>query len=555
MILVTAIHELLEHQARLRPDAPALSARNTTLTYARLWHAVRQAADHLAAQGVARHDRVAVYLEKRFETVAALWGTAAAGGVFVPVNPLLKGRQVAHVVRDSGARVLVTSTGRLAAVRDQLDDAGLTTVLLVDLPDDAAPVDAPAGITVRPWPAASDGAATGSAASDGVTEPAEAGRATPGTGPAGARGLPTGPDTDIAAILYTSGSTGAPKGVVLSHRNLVAGATSVSGYLGNTADDVLLAVLPLSFDAGLSQLTTAFAVGAHAVLLDYLLPRDVAAVCERYGVTGITGVPPLWTQLATADWPQRARRTLRYFANTGGRMPRTLLSELRDLFPTAAPYLMYGLTESFRSTYLDPAQVDARPDSIGRAIPNAEVLVLRPDGTPCGPDEPGELVHRGSLVALGYWNDPERTAARFRPVPGYDEPWRAVPEPAVWSGDTVVRDAEGYLYFVGRADEMIKTSGYRVSPTEVEEAALGTGLVREAVAVGVPDDRLGQRIVLVAAAPDDVDTDRLVKEMRQTLPTFMLPAEVRLTGTLPRNPNGKLDRPAIRAQVTAEVPA
>ncbi len=540
MILVTAIHQLLAHQARIRPDAPALSSRSTTLTYAQLWHAVRQAGAHLAGLGVARHDRVAVYLEKRVETVAALWGTAVAGGVFVPVNPLLKGKQVAHVVRDSGARVLVTSRGRLAAVRDQLGDTGLTTVLLVDLPDDGEPTAAPEGVALRPWLAASD---------DGATRD---------DGPLGAD-LPTGPDTDIAAILYTSGSTGAPKGVVLSHRNLVVGATSVSGYLRNTADDVLLAVLPLSFDAGLSQLTTAFTVGAHAVLLDYLLPRDVAAACERYGVTGITGVPPLWTQLAAVDWPPGARQTLRYFANTGGRMSGTLLSELRDLFPTAAPYLMYGLTEAFRSTYLDPAQVDLRPDSIGRAIPNAEVLVLHPDGSPCAPGEPGELVHRGSLVALGYWNDPERTAARFRPVPGYDEPWRAVPEPAVWSGDTVVRDADGYLYFVGREDEMIKTSGYRVSPTEVEEAALGTGLVREAVALGVPDARLGQRIVLVVAAPEPVDADRLLKEMRQSLPTFMLPTEVRPVNELPRNPNGKLDRPTVRAQVTAqastEVPA
>lgn len=537
MILVTAIHQLLEHQARLRPGAPALSARGATLTYAQLWSAVRQAGTQLAGLGVARHDRVAVYLEKRAETVAALWGTSLAGGVFVPVNPLLKGKQVAHVVRDSGARVLVTSPSRLAAVRDHLGDTGLTTVLLVDLPDGGAPVDVPEGLTVRPWPAVTDD--DGAARADGAP-PAEP---------------PAGPDTDIAAILYTSGSTGAPKGVVLSHRNLVVGATSVSGYLHNTADDVLLAVLPLSFDAGLSQLTTAFAVGAHAVLLDYLLPRDVTAACERYGVTGITGVPPLWTQLAAVDWPPRARETVRYFANTGGRMPGALLRELRDLFPAAAPYLMYGLTEAFRSTYLDPSQVDLRPDSIGRAIPNAEVLVLRPDGSPCAPDEPGELVHRGSLVALGYWNDPERTAARFRPVPGYDEPWRAVPEPAVWSGDTVVRDADGYLYFVGRDDEMIKTSGYRVSPTEVEEAALGTGLVREAVALGVPDTRLGQRIVLVIAAPEPVDTDRLVKEMRQTLPTFMLPAEVRPVAGLPRNPNGKLDRPAVRAQVTAPATA
>ncbi|MGW2091609.1 acyl-CoA ligase (AMP-forming), exosortase A system-associated [Promicromonospora sukumoe] len=534
-MFVTTIHQHLEHQARLRPDAPALSARDATLTYAELWLAVRQAGARLAGLGVARHDRVAVFLEKRFETVEALWGTSVAGGVFVPVNPLLKGKQVAHVVRDSGARVLVTSAGRLSAVRDHLGDTGLTTVLLVDQPDGGTADDLPQvpGLEVRRWSDAADGEA-----------PADA---------APAKDQQPGPDTDIAAILYTSGSTGAPKGVVLSHRNLVVGATSVSGYLHNTADDVLLAVLPLSFDAGLSQLTTAFAVGAHVVLLDYLLPRNVTAACEKFGVTGITGVPPLWTQLAAVEWPSGARFALRYFANTGGRMSAALLGELRELFPTAAPYLMYGLTESFRSTYLDPAQVDERPGSIGRAIPNAEVLVLRPDGTPCAPDEPGELVHRGSLVALGYWNDPERTAARFRPVPGYDEPWRAVPEPAVWSGDTVVRDADGYLYFVGREDEMIKTSGYRVSPTEVEEAALASGLVREAVAIGVPDDRLGQRIVLAVLAPEAVDTDRLLKEMRQTLPTFMLPAQVHVAATFPRNPNGKLDRPAIRAELVAEV--
>lgn len=535
IFVITALHHHVERQARIRPEADALTAFDTTLTYAQLWRAVRRAGAQLAGLGVERHDRVAVYLEKRFETVAALWGTSLVGGVFVPVNPLLKGKQVAHVVRDSGARVLVTSPGRLAAVRDQLDGAGLTAVVLVDLPDGGPDPEGLPGVAVHRWTPSPD-------AEEDLADVAA---------------LPQPPqtDADIAAILYTSGSTGAPKGVVLSHRNLLVGAASVSGYLHNTADDVLLAVLPLSFDAGLSQLTTAFAVGAHAVLLDFLRPRGVAVACERYGVTGITGVPPLWTQLAAIDWPPRARETLRYFANTGGHMPARLLGELRDLFPAAAPYLMYGLTEAFRSTYLDPEQVELRPDSIGRAIPDAEVLVLRPDGTPCAADEPGELVHRGSLVALGYWNDPERTAARFRPVPGYDEPWRAAAEPAVWSGDTVVRDAEGYLYFVGRADEMIKTSGYRVSPTEVEDAALGTGLVREAVALGMPDDRLGQRVVLVAAAPETLDTDRLLKEMRQSLPTFMLPAEVRRVEGLPRNPNGKLDRSGIRAQVTAEMSA
>ena len=294
----------------------------------------------------------------------------------------------------------------------------------------------------------------------------------------------------MAAILYTSGSTGRPKGVVLSHRNLLVGAESVSTYLGNRPDDVILAALPLSFDAGLSQLTTAFASGAHVVLVNYLLPRDVVRLCATHQVTGLTCVPPLWIQLAGETWPEEATRSLRYFANTGGRMPASTLARLREIFPDARPFLMYGLTEAFRSTYLDPAEVDRRPDSIGKAIPNAEVLVLRPDGSQCRPGEEGELVHRGPLVALGYWNDPERTSQRFRPFPSPAPSWRA-PEIAVWSGDTVVADEEGFLYFVGRSDDMIKTSGYRVSPTEVEEAAYGTALVRDAVALGVEDAALG----------------------------------------------------------------
>ena len=266
-------------------------------------------------------------------------------------------------------------------------------------------------------------------------------------------------------------------------------------YLGNTADDVLLAALPLSFDAGFSQLTTAFAVGAHVILMNYLLPGDVPRLCARHGVTGLTCVPPLWIQIVEQKWPEDARASLRYFANTGGRMPKPILDKLREVFPSAKPFLMYGLTEAFRSTYLDPAEVDRRPDSIGKAIPGAEILVVRPDGSPCDPGEEGELVHRGPHVALGYWNDPVRTAERFRPVPGRDEPWRT-PELAVWSGDTVITDDEGFLYFVGRKDEMIKTSGYRVSPTEIEEVAYATGLVRDAVALGVEDATLGQRVLL-----------------------------------------------------------
>jgi acyl-CoA synthetase (AMP-forming)/AMP-acid ligase II len=233
-------------------------------------------------------------------------------------------------------------------------------------------------------------------------------------------------------------------------------------------------------------------------------------------------------------------------------MPRSTLGRLREIFPQARPFLMYGLTEAFRSTYLDPAEVDRRPDSIGRAIPNAEILVVRPDGTRCEPGEEGELVHRGPLVALGYWQDPARTAQRFRPLPGTEEPWRA-PELAVWSGDTVVSDEDGFLYFVGRSDDMIKTSGYRVSPTEIEEAAYETGLVRDAVAVGVPDERLGHRIVLVASASGQEGLDRAAvgQALRQLLPPYMVPAEIQEWDEIPRSPNGKFDRTLVRDKVTA----
>ncbi|WP_328853420.1 acyl-CoA ligase (AMP-forming), exosortase A system-associated [Micromonospora globbae] len=517
----THVHDLVAEAAHGRGDAPALTVRDTTLTYAQLWREVTAVAGGLRRLGLARGDRVAVYLDKRVETVAAVFGTSAAGGVFVPVNPLLRARQVAYIAADCDVRVLVTTAELLALLRDELDGCkSLTHVVVVG----ATPATGGAHYTVSRW-------------ADLV-----AGEAAPPT---------AGVDTDMAAILYTSGSTGKPKGVVLSHRNLVAGAESVSHYLGNTPDDVIAAVLPLSFDAGFSQLTTGFAAGAHVVLVNYLTPNDVVAACARHGVTGLTCVPPLWIQLADRTWPEAATARIRYVANTGGRMPASTLARLRQLFPQARPYLMYGLTEAFRSTYLDPAEADRRPDSIGKAIPNAEILVVRPDGSECAAGEPGELVHRGPLVALGYWNDPERTAERFRPAPGRPA-GLSTPEVAVWSGDIVVRDEEGFLYFVGRGDDMIKTSGYRVSPTEVEEVVYDTGLVRDAVAIGVDDPRLGQRIVLVASPPGDavLDPAGLLADLRRRLPLYMVPKEVVVRADIPRSPNGKFDRNLLRAELT-----
>ena len=521
--------DLIRAAAARSPGAPALVHGDVSLSYGELDAAVQAFSGGLAALGLQRGERVAVYLDKRVETVIASFAAPAEGGVFVPLNPLLKADQVGFILGNCTVRVLVTSPERLCLLAPVL--AACTSLRHVVLTAPLGePVALPPGLTVHAW-------AT--------------------LGAAGAMPMGRSIDTDMAAILYTSGSTGKPKGVVLSHRNMVAGAKSVASYLENNAQDTLLAALPLSFDAGFSQLTTAFHVGARVVLLNYLMPRDVLKALEREKVTGLTAVPPLYIQLTQMEWPAAINEHLRYFANTGGRMPRETLTQLRQRVPKAKPFLMYGLTEAFRSTYLPPEEVDRRPDSIGKAIPNAEILVLREDGTPCGPDEPGELVHRGALVGQGYWNDAEKTAERYKLL-APDAPGRApglqLPEYAVFSGDNVRRDADGFLYFIGRRDEMMKTSGYRVSPTEVEEIVYATRLVGECAAFGVEHATLGQSIHVIATPPA-ADGDQgvpvdyaalapaLLAECRVHMPAYMVPAAIEfVAGPLPRNPNGKIDR-------------
>ncbi len=516
--------DLIFDRRATAPASTALQYGAEEWSYAILAAQVEDVACHYLELGLARGERVAVYLEKRLETVAALFGAAAAGGVFVPINPLLKQAQVLHILSDCSARLLVTSPERLAMLAGRLDECpSLRAVIVVGQP----PAEAGTRIAISPWEA----------------------RPAPGAH------MPHRViDADMAAILYTSGSTGRPKGVVLSHRNLVAGAASVASYLENGPRDRVLAVLPLSFDYGLSQLTTMFHAGGCAVLMNHLLPKDVIRAVSRERITGLAAVPPLWIQLAQLDWPDSVGDHLRYFTNSGGHLPGPTLAALRGKLPRSRPYLMYGLTEAFRSTYLPPEEVERRPDSIGKAIPNAEILVVRPDGSPCGPDEPGELVHRGIHVALGYWKDPVGSAERFRPAPG-QAAGLPLPELAVWSGDTVRRDAEGYLYFIGRRDEMIKTSGYRVSPGEVEEVAYATGLVLEVAAIGVPHPVLGQAILLVAVPHDPSDTaiEALLDACRRELPAYMVPMRIVLRQTcLPRNPNGKIDRAGLAAELAGQ---
>ncbi|WNO52804.1 acyl-CoA ligase (AMP-forming), exosortase A system-associated [Stakelama saccharophila] len=486
--------------ARGRSDAVALADRAGALDFAGLEGAVGRIALALRRTGLAPGDRVASWLPKtRLASLLPL-AAARAGLIHVPVNPVLKRAQLAHILAHSGAALLVSQPPRLQSL-----EAG-------DVPDGCRAV------------------AEDALDADDVMPPSRA-------------------DTgDLAAILYTSGSTGRPKGVMLSHANLWLGAISVAHYLRLTPEDRVLGLLPFSFDYGQNQLFSTWAAGGRVVPFDYLLPRDVVRAVERHAITTLAGVPPLWVQLLEVDWPIPVAATLKRLTNSGGALTPRLVRALRGRFPNAALYPMYGLTEAFRSTYLAPELVDDHPDAMGRAVPFAEVMVLRPDGSRAAAGEAGELVHAGPLVAQGYWRDPQRTAERFRPAPDHAESGGM----AVWSGDTVVAGADGLLRFVGRADEMIKSAGTRISPTEIEEAVLAGGDVLEAAAFGIPDDRLGQAIVVVARADGDTGQVEAVlrQRLRTELPSFMQPARYVWLDALPRNANGKLDRARLKAEVT-----
>ncbi|GGD93407.1 acyl-CoA ligase (AMP-forming), exosortase A system-associated [Tsuneonella deserti] len=493
----------LDHLAeRGEGRATALILRSGPLNHDDLRNRVGRLAAWLAGR-TAKGDRVASWAAKGEATCLLPLACARAGVVHVPVNPLLKRAQAAHILGDSGSVLLIGNRARLATLEAGDVPSGAQLVAEEDLWDAALACD-PMG------PSANDPQA-------------------------------------LAAILYTSGSTGKPKGVMLSHANMWLGAVSVAHYLDMGPDDVTLSVLPLSFDYGQNQLLSTWYAGGAVVPLDFLVPRDVVKACARHGVTTLAAVPPLWLQLSEVDWPEEATRTMRRLTNSGGALTEPLVRDLRRIFPAARLFPMYGLTEAFRSTYLDPALVDSHPTSMGKAIPLAEILVVADDGELAADGEEGELVHAGPLVAQGYWQDAQRTAERFRPAPRGS----SYGGTAVWSGDRVRRDVDGLLYFVGRRDAMIKSAGNRISPQEIEDAATATGLVLEAVAVGVPDAKLGQAVCLAVRAGRNFDEQNLRKALTATLPNFMHPRLIRSYEIIPRNPNGKLDRNAIAQDFAA----
>lgn len=496
------LHELVEHSARRQPAALAVFDRHAEHSYAQLWQRICEIATGLRELGLAKGERVAVQLPKTFDNIAFMFAASAAGCVFVPVNPALKPAQVGHILRDSGASLLLTNSQRVMPLLPALASCPDLRHLLLS---DTADIPLPA-LQVRH---------IGDMTQDLPLQP----------------GLE---ESDLVAIFYTSGSTGLPKGVMLSHSNLLAGVRSVNGYLKNSPRDRILALLPFSFDYGFSQLTIAFATGASVLPMEYLLPKPVLTAIEHHRITALAGVPAIWNRLSRLDWPPGVRQHLRYLCNSGGNMPAATTRRLRELLPDTSIYLMYGLTEAFRSTYLDPTLVDQHPDSIGTAIADAELHVVRPDGSECEPGEAGELVHLGPLVAQGYWNTTPGAERTF----GH---WQG--RPAVWSGDQVMRAENGLLYFLGRKDSMIKTSGYRVSPAEVETVALGRPEIHNALAVGVPDEALGQKIVLFVEG--DCESEALIAHLQHELPSYMQPHAVHCLPEFPLSVHGKPDRVAL----------
>lgn len=526
------VHHMLRRSAVTRPDHTALVCGPRRLSYAQLETAVRALASSLQNAGLSRGQRVAILLEPGIEQTVSIFAASTAQAVFVPIHHSLKPDQVTHICADCDVSALITTKKRWLELQNHLHHLpSLQFVVLTDIlaEDDQAPI---------PVYAFERFVSVSSASS--LCESAI--------------------DKDLAAILYTSGSTGKPKGVMLSHANVIAGAQIVADYLRITQDDRILAVLPFSFDAGLNQLTTAILKGATLVISQFRFARDVLAELTRERITGLAGVPPFWNLFVqpSSGLTKTHLPDLRYITNTGGAMPQSTLALLRQGLPGTQVFLMYGLTEAFRSTYLPPDELDRRPTSMGKAIPNTEILVLREDGSLCGPGETGELVHHGPTVSLGYWGQEELTARVLRPHP-FAPPGSNSAVKVCYSGDLVKTDDDGYLYFVGRRDNLIKSSGFRISPTEVEAALCRHTGIREAAVVGIPDELLGQSIKAYVVAVDgtELEEDEIIALASEVMPRYMVPKSVEILEQLPKTSSGKIDYPTLRkrAEQTSLDPA
>jgi acyl-CoA ligase (AMP-forming) (exosortase A-associated) len=513
-------HHMLRASAFASPDKEALVQGEERLSYAEVSALVAGLASELRQRGLCRGERVGIYLEPSIAQVLSIFAVSQAGGVFVPMNTLLFPDQVSHIARDCGITTMITSAAKFDSLLPVLPEIRTLRFVVVS----GGTVSPPASIPLYELEAMTQEAPVRPWQDWGISK-------------------------DLAAILYTSGSTGKPKGVMLSHANLIAGATIVSTYLEITSFDRILSVLPLSFDAGLNQLTTAFQQGGTLVLINFVFAKQIVDMLVKERITGLAGVPTVWSLLTqpNSTLQKNMSPALRYITNTGGAMPQSVLKFLRSALPNTRIFLMYGLTEAFRSTYLPPEELDHRPTSMGKAIPDTEILVLNEQGNPCQPGEIGELVHRGPTVSLGYWGNQEATDRVLRRNHLLPPEVNDV-ERLCYSGDLVKTDEDGFLYYIGRRDTMIKSTGFRISPTEVEEVVFQSGKARHAAAIGVPDELLGQavKIFVVPRDGESLDQDALLAFCTDRMPRYMVPKVVEVLDELPKTSTGKVDYASLR---------
>jgi long-chain acyl-CoA synthetase len=500
------VEHFLRDSARRCGDKVALVAGGARVTYRELDHASDHLAGALAAAGIARGDRVVIFMDNCREAVIAVFAALKAGAVFSPINPSTKAEKLAFVINNCRARALITQE-KLRAV---------ASAALAETPSIALTVVA------------------------GAREPLHGIMSFEGT-IAAETPQPVNPgiDLDLAMLIYTSGSTGFAKGVMMTHQNVVAAATSITTYLENTANDVILNVLPISFDYGLYQVLMAAKVGATLVLeQSFAFPQAIFARMTAERVTGLPLVPTMAALiLQMRDLAPGAFPHLRYITNTAAALPPAHIARLQALFPTARLYSMYGVTECKRCTYLPPEQLARRPGSVGIAIPGTEAYVVDEHGARAAPGVVGELVVRGAHVMKGYWENPEATARALRPGP-YPL------EKVLHTGDLFRADADGFLYFVARKDDIIKTRGEKVSPKEVENALYALPGIREAAVVGVPDPVLGLAIKAVVAADPQakLTAHDVIRHCARHLEDFMVPKLVEFRDALPKTESGKISR-------------
>ncbi len=509
------VNDFLELSARRLPDKIALVHEGRRLTYAELNALASRLASGLADVGVARGDRVAVFMDNCVEAVVSLFAALKAGAAFVMVNHTTKQEKLEYILNDCSVKVLLAQGARARVVTD-LDCPHLRAVILSDHPNDGCrALDFDAMIN------AGDERAVRSSCID----------------------------LDLACIMYTSGSTGRPKGVMLSHLNMTSAAHSITTYLANTEYDVILDVLPLSFDYGLYQVLMSFKMGATVVLeKSFAYPYQVLDVMAREEVTGFPGVPTIFALLLRLkDIASVDLRSLRYITNTAAALPRSHIMKLREIFPGVKIYSMYGLTECKRVSYLPPEELEHRPASVGKGMPNEEVYIVNEQGERVVPGEVGELVVRGSNIMMGYWNLPAETEQCLRSgrYPG---------ERVFYTGDLFSMDAEGYLYFVARKDDIIKSGGEKISPKEIENVLYSHDQVVEAAVVGISDDILGQAIkaFVVTELGSQVTERELLKYCAERLESFMVPKQIEFKDSLPKTTSGKINKKELKADAPAE---